>query len=236
MRHFTIPLICSALLVFPAPLLAQDPDQSRQLQLAQSLEQAGEWTRASVLYEGLYRADSLNYVYFDALRRAYIQLKEYRKAIYLVQRRIVLRPGEAFLTAQLGGLTYDEGEPVRADSLWNVALLLQPANRQMYVIVAQQMQERRLYDKAIRTYEAGRGATRNPVDFVEELALLHSATQAYGSAVEGVTERKAARLRRLAARWLAEHPLRPDEVRIDVVGVLVTPGGPPRVDHVRGIG
>ncbi|MEK6650614.1 MAG: tetratricopeptide repeat protein [Bacteroidota bacterium] len=184
MRHFTIPLICSALLVFPAPLLAQDPDQSRQLQLAQSLEQAGEWTRASVLYEGLYRADSLNYVYFDALRRAYIQLKEYRKAIYLVQRRIVLRPGEAFLTAQLGGLTYDEGEPVRADSLWNVALLLQPANRQMYVIVAQQMQERRLYDKAIRTYEAGRGATRNPVDFVEELALLHSATQAYGSAVE----------------------------------------------------
>ena len=59
---------------------------------------------------------------------------------------------------------------------------------------------------------------------------------AYGSAVEGVTERKAARLRRLAARWLAEHPLRPDEVRIDVVGVLVTPGGPPRVDHVRGIG
>ena len=184
MRHFTIPLICSALLVFPAPLLAQDPDQSRQLQLAQSLEQAGEWTRASVLYEGLYRADSLNYVYFDALRRAYIQLKEYRKAIDLVQRRIVLRPGEAFLTAQLGGLTYDEGEPVRADSLWNVALLLQPANRQMYVIVAQQMQERRLYDKAIRTYEAGRGATRNPVDFVEELALLHSATQAYGSAVE----------------------------------------------------
>jgi putative endonuclease len=59
---------------------------------------------------------------------------------------------------------------------------------------------------------------------------------AYGSALEGVTERKAARLRRLAARWLAEHPLRPDEVRIDVVGVLVAPGGPPRVDHLRGIG
>ena len=59
---------------------------------------------------------------------------------------------------------------------------------------------------------------------------------AYGSAVEGVTERKAARLRRLAARWLAEHPLRPDEVRIDVVGVLVAAGGPPRVDHLRGIG
>lgn len=184
MQRSAIPLLRLALLFFPAILPAQDPEQSRQLQLAQSLEQAGEWTRASALYEGLYRADSINYVYFDALRRSYIQLKEYRKAIDLVQRRIVLRPGEAFLTAQLGGLTYDAGEAARAESLWNAALLLQPANRQMYVIVAQQMQERRLYDKAIRTYEAGRGATRNPTDFVEELALLHSATQAYSAAVE----------------------------------------------------
>jgi putative endonuclease len=59
---------------------------------------------------------------------------------------------------------------------------------------------------------------------------------AYGSPLEGVTARKAARLRRLAARWLAEHPLRPDEVRIDMVGVLVPPGQQPRVEHVRGIG
>jgi putative endonuclease len=59
---------------------------------------------------------------------------------------------------------------------------------------------------------------------------------AYGSPLEGVDGRKAARLRRLAARWLADHPLRPDEVRIDVVGVLVGTGRTPVLEHLRGIG
>ena len=59
---------------------------------------------------------------------------------------------------------------------------------------------------------------------------------AYGSPIEAVSEQKAARLRRLAARWLEEHQARPDEVRIDLVGVLVPRRGGPRLDHVRGVG
>jgi putative endonuclease len=58
----------------------------------------------------------------------------------------------------------------------------------------------------------------------------------YGSPLEGVDGRKAARLRRLAARWLADHQLRPDDVRIDLVGVLAPRGGTPSVEHVRGVG
>ena len=56
----------------------------------------------------------------------------------------------------------------------------------------------------------------------------------YGSPLEAVTARKAARLRRLTARWLAEHPVQPEHVRIDVVGVLRRPQGPALVDYVRG--
>ena len=59
---------------------------------------------------------------------------------------------------------------------------------------------------------------------------------AFGSPVEGVSEQKAERLRRLADRWLEEHGLRPPEVRLDVVGVLVPRGGRPQVEHVRGVG
>ena len=58
---------------------------------------------------------------------------------------------------------------------------------------------------------------------------------AYGSPLEGVSQVKAARLRRLAARWLAEHHVRPDDVRIDLVGVLAPPGGSPQVDHLVGV-
>jgi putative endonuclease len=58
----------------------------------------------------------------------------------------------------------------------------------------------------------------------------------YGSPLEGVTAAKAGRLRRLAARWLAEHHLSPDDVRIDLVGVLVPPGSAPVLEHVAGVG
>lgn len=58
---------------------------------------------------------------------------------------------------------------------------------------------------------------------------------AYGSPLEAVTEQKAARLRRLAGRWLADHHVRPPDVRIDLVGVLVPDGAPVEVDHVRGV-
>jgi len=58
----------------------------------------------------------------------------------------------------------------------------------------------------------------------------------HGSPIEGVTEQKAARLRRLAARWLADHRLRPDDVRIDIVGVLLHAGAVCTLDHVKGVG
>lgn len=58
---------------------------------------------------------------------------------------------------------------------------------------------------------------------------------AFGTPLEAVTARKAARLRRLAARWLADHAIRPDEVRIDLIGVLVPKAGPATVDHVQGV-
>ena len=61
------------------------------------------------------------------------------------------------------------------------------------------------------------------------------ATTNFGSPLEGVTPRKAARLRRLAARWLAEHPVKPAEVRIDVIGVVIPHRGAPQVDHVQAV-
>ncbi|GAA1229552.1 putative endonuclease [Oryzihumus leptocrescens] len=58
---------------------------------------------------------------------------------------------------------------------------------------------------------------------------------AFGSPVEAVTWRKAARLRRLAACWLADHEVGARDVRIDVIGVLRPPRGPAVVDHLVGV-
>jgi putative endonuclease len=57
----------------------------------------------------------------------------------------------------------------------------------------------------------------------------------FGTPLEAVTRAKAARLRRLAARWLADHQGRPAHVRFDVVGVVAARSGAARVEHVRGV-
>lgn len=58
----------------------------------------------------------------------------------------------------------------------------------------------------------------------------------YGTPQEAVTEQKLTRLRRLAARWLEAHDVRPRDVRIDVVAVLRPRRGRSTIDHVRGVG
>ncbi|NHC13549.1 YraN family protein [Motilibacter deserti] len=57
----------------------------------------------------------------------------------------------------------------------------------------------------------------------------------FGTPQEAVTAAKQARLRRLAARWLAERGVHPPQVRIDVVAVTRAARGPARVEHLRGV-
>ncbi|MGA8209168.1 MAG: YraN family protein [Nocardioidaceae bacterium] len=59
---------------------------------------------------------------------------------------------------------------------------------------------------------------------------------AYGSPVEAVTAAKGDRLRRLADLWVEDHRVRPAELRIDLVGVLLQRRGAPTLQHVRGVG
>ncbi len=164
-------------------LVGQNDEATRKLQIAQSLEQAGDWQQASGLYEDLWRQDTANYVYFDALRRAYTQLKEHEKAIAVIEHRLRIRPTESYLAAYLGGVYFDAGRRPAADSVWMALLASAPKQRQLYVAVAQQMQERRLFGRAIETFQKGREVIGAPAEFAQELAFLHSATQSYEEAV-----------------------------------------------------
>jgi putative endonuclease len=61
-------------------------------------------------------------------------------------------------------------------------------------------------------------------------------TVAFGDPAEAVGRAKAARLRRLAVRWLAAHPdERWPEVRFDVVAVVRRAPDGPSVRHLRGV-
>lgn len=59
----------------------------------------------------------------------------------------------------------------------------------------------------------------------------------FGTPVEAVTWRKQARLRRLLAAWLRDHPeVTARGVRLDVVGILLRPGEPVSLRHITGVG
>lgn len=56
-----------------------------------------------------------------------------------------------------------------------------------------------------------------------------------GHPVESVTPQKVNRLRGLTVAWLQEAKVRCRGIRIDVIGVVVTPEGDASVEHVRGV-
>jgi putative endonuclease len=55
----------------------------------------------------------------------------------------------------------------------------------------------------------------------------------FGSPGEAVVPAKARRLRRLAGQWLEDTGIHADEVRFDVVSVLVPRRGAAQVEHIR---
>jgi putative endonuclease len=72
-----------------------------------------------------------------------------------------------------------------------------------------------------------------PVLVVAEVKTRYD--DSFGSPHEAITVAKSKRLQRLAFRWLAEHPIRPAELRFDLVAIRQPGHGAAQVEHVRGI-
>jgi putative endonuclease len=77
---------------------------------------------------------------------------------------------------------------------------------------------------------------RRPVDDLVVVCEVKTRTgHVGGHPVEAVGAGKAERLRHLGTRWLEAHDLCRRELRVDVVGVLLTGPGRPVVTHLRGV-
>ena len=93
----------------------------------------------------------------------------------------------------------------------------------------------------------GSGQVRGEIDIVArdggELVVVEvktRSTSAFGGAIQAVTRSKLARLRRLAAAWLATQERRGDfaridGVRIDVICIDIGRDGRPHVEILRGV-
>lgn len=57
----------------------------------------------------------------------------------------------------------------------------------------------------------------------------------YGSPLEAISQDKAARLYRLARAWCAAHPIRYDNIRVDVIAIVWSGRGPGELEHLEGV-
>lgn len=104
----------------------------------------------------------------------------------------------------------------------------------------ERLASRHLVDAGLAVLDRNWRSATGEVDIIardgDVLVLCEVKTRrglAFGPPAEAVDREKVARLRRLAAEWLAQTGVRPREVRFDVVEVFSPPRGAPRVRHVR---
>ena len=159
---------------------AQTPDA--KFRLAQGYEQAGNFESAVKLYEELLLKDPSNYVYFDSVRRMYLQLKKYDDAVALIQRRLVGAPADLTLRAALASTYYKAGSEKDAYDEWERAISTDAKNPSVYRLVAQSLLENRLLDKAAELYRRARVACSDPKLFTMDLAQLLATSMDYAGA------------------------------------------------------
>jgi len=58
----------------------------------------------------------------------------------------------------------------------------------------------------------------------------------FGHPLEAITYAKMRTLRQLAAVWVREHRMKASAIRLDAIGVVLTPGQEPSLQHVRAVG
>jgi tetratricopeptide (TPR) repeat protein len=162
--------------------LSQTPDVAARFRLAQSYEQGGDYESAARLYKELLAKDSLNTVYFDGLRRMYMQLKHYDDAIALIEKRLSVNPTDLNLRGLLGSAYYKEGKEAEANAQWERAIAQEPANPNLYRMMANILMENRLLDKTADLYRRARVACKDPNLFTIDLAQLLSVTMDFAGA------------------------------------------------------
>ncbi|MDP1676641.1 MAG: tetratricopeptide repeat protein [Bacteroidota bacterium] len=167
-------LLCSG-------LFSQQEQNQNILRLAQAFEQQQEYERALQLYSDLFVKDTTNYVYFDALRRMFVQLKRYDDAIALSVRRLRSTPFDFTLQSNIGSLFSMAGKEQKADSVWNLVLQSSNKNQMFFRAVANEQVNQRLFYKAIASYIRGRNEIGDQFVFANELGYLYSFTMDFSN-------------------------------------------------------
>ena len=158
------------LFLLPAALGAQPGTDE---QLATQYFQQGDYERALLYYEKLYRQNNTPFFY-DQLLKSYTALQRYDDAEKLAKER-VRRSDDPKYLIDLGGVYKLMGDEDKARQQYDKALKDMRADQNGVRTVANAFSKEGEYDRAIEAYERGQKLLRNDQIFNYELATLYAA-------------------------------------------------------------
>ena len=176
-------LFLSFILVY-SQTYSQNIDVANLFRLGQSYENAGNMQKAKETYEKLLEIQPDNYVFFDALNRVYVQLKDYDNSIALIEQRLKLNPDDVNMKGLLGSTYYLKGDEEKAFKTWDDALDQSPQNVSSYRVIANYAIERRVFNKAIEYLTLGKKLSDDNSYLSFELANLDVLLMRYKDAAE----------------------------------------------------
>jgi tetratricopeptide (TPR) repeat protein len=151
--------------------------QDRKLGLAASYERSGQLDDAMRIYKEVYSESKEHDQAFEGLVRCYKARSMNKELLELLEDRITFDK-RALVYILLGEARWRGGKADEADQAWKSAIEAEPSNVYVYRNLAEIQSQLQLFDKAIKTYLAGRknlGQSNGKTLFVEELSKLYIA-------------------------------------------------------------
>ena len=194
--------------------------QQTQEQMASHYYSSGQFEQAAECYEALY-SRAPNKFYYQMLYRSYIELKQYKDAEHLVERRLKKNPSELYLYVDLGRVYELRGDRRKATKTYDAVIEKIGYNSSQINELTQAFESAGHPEYAIKVYLFARKKMKNPLTFVGELATLYERVGNYEAMMQEYFD------------LLDNAPNMMNSVQISLQRVLSETANPKLVDGLR---
>lgn len=168
---YRIALLLIGALLLATPALAQDPMDE---QLAAQYFQQGEYEKAILYYERLYRKQGNPY-HYDQLFKCHMALQDFTQAEKLVKEQMKRRGDDPRYLVDLGTVYNASGETEKARQQFDKALKGLKPDQGSVRNLANAFARAQEHDLALATYDRGQKLLKDNSLFLYEMAGLHAA-------------------------------------------------------------
>ena len=143
-------------------------------QLAAQYFQRGEYDKAALYYEKLYRSQPSEY-YYEQLFRCQVSLKDYESAEKLAKDQLRKQNGDARYLVDLGSVYRAQGENDKAIQQFQKALKGMKNDQASVRNLANAFSKYNELDLALEAYERGQNGLKDGTNFHYEIATIYAA-------------------------------------------------------------